>query len=57
MQVTTKDVKKEDRFCMKSKLPEGSVQRMFFKFNPYFCGSIFKYINTLGQGQSQRNST
>ena len=25
MQVTTKDVKKEDRFCMKSKLPEGIV--------------------------------
>ena len=42
VQVTTKDVKKEDRFCKKSSPPQRqSVQRVFFKFNPLFLVLTF----------------
>ena len=35
MRITTKDIKKEDKLCMKSQpKEEGMVQRVFFKFNP-----------------------
>ena len=39
MQITTKDIKKEDRLCMKS-LPKegGAVERVFFKFITLFSG-------------------
>ena len=35
MQITTKDIKREDRLCIKSPPKEGGiVQRVFFKFIP-----------------------
>ena len=39
MRITTKDIKKEDRLCMKSPAKEdGLVQRAFFKFIPLVSG-------------------
>ena len=40
----TKDIKKEDRFCMKSPTMRHNVQRVFFKFNALFLVLVFQII-------------
>ena len=38
MRITTKDIKKEERRCMKSSPPRRIVQRQFFQIHPSVSG-------------------
>ena len=45
MRVTNKDIKEEDKLCMKSPpKEEGIVQRVFFKFIPLFLVLTYQMI-------------
>ena len=51
MQVTTKVIKKEDRFCIHPHPQSHSVERVLFKLKPLFLVLTFQIYNIPGQGQ------
>lgn len=51
MQVTTKVIKKEDRFCIHPHPQSHNVERVLFKLKPLFMVLTFQIYNIPGQGQ------